>query len=269
MKGLFHIPVLWSVICQHNFQASGKKRHFPKPSFKHIIFKNGFLKYSIIRHKSYLCSCLIGIAFPDHFQFIDNFSSFITLFINFSFITDFHFQPIGKSIYNRSPYSVKSSGYFISSASEFSAGMKYSKDNFYSRNACLMINSNRNPPPIVSYCNGIIFIDFHINTVTESCQCFIYGIINNLIDKMMQSSCRCASDIHTGPFSYSLKSFQYLNFICTILMLYLFCTHNILLVLHCHMPLMDMKYFINRKTLIYKFIYSCTCNQSLNIMYTF
>ena len=85
---------------------------------------------------------------------------------------------------------------------------------------------------------------------------------------MMETSGRSAADIHTGSLSYSFQTFQNLDFICAIFVLYLLCTHSILLVFISYLSLMDIEYFIYRKTMIYKFIHTCTGNQCLYIIYT-
>ena len=53
--------------------------------------------------------------------------------VYFSFVTDFNFQPDRKRIYNRCTYSMKSSGYLVSSTTEFSSGMKHRKYDFNCR----------------------------------------------------------------------------------------------------------------------------------------
>ena len=55
---------------------------------------------------------------------------------------------------------------------------------------------------------GIIRVNKNFYVITITSQSFIYGIIDNLINKMMQSSCRRTSYLHSRSFSDSLKSFQ-------------------------------------------------------------
>ena len=82
---------------------------------------------------------------------------------------------------------MQTTGYFISSAAEFTAGMKDCKYNFHCRKSCFMINSNRNTTSIIYDSDCIIRINLYLNCITISCKCFIHRIIYNLIYEMMKS----------------------------------------------------------------------------------
>ena len=40
---------------------------------------------------------------------------------------------------------------------------------------------------------------------------FVDGVVDNLIDKVMQPAFRCRANVHTGAFSYCLESLEHLN----------------------------------------------------------
>ena len=134
-------------------------------------------------------------------------SSFISLLIYFSFCINFNYEPVRQSIYNRCTYSMKTSGYFISSAAKFTAGMKDCKYNFNGRKTCFMIDSYRYTSSVICYSNRIIFIDNNCNSITVTCKRFIYRIIHYFIHKMMKTSAGCRTNIHTRSFSDCFKSF--------------------------------------------------------------
>ena len=89
-------------------------------------------------------------------------------------------------------------------------------------------DSDRNASSIVNDCYGIIFIYRYLDGITIPRKSFINCIIYNLINQMMKTSGRCTADIHTRSLSYSLKTFQYLNLICTVFCIAL-CAHSNLL----------------------------------------
>ena len=128
----------------------------------------------------------------------------------------FYFKPFRKCVYYRCTYSVKSSGYFVSSSAEFSSCMKYSKYNFNCRKSRFVINTDRNTSSVITHCNRIIFVNIYLYFIAISRQSFVYGIIHDLIYKMVKSSRRSAADIHTGPFPYGFQTFQYLDLIRSI-----------------------------------------------------
>ena len=121
-------------ICQNDLKSLGKECHFTESLFQNIKFINSsFLENSGIRLKAYLGSCLICRTFTIHFQWITYMSSLISLFVNLSALINFYLKPVGKCIYNRSTYTMKSTGNLVSSTAEFSTGMQDRKYNFHSR----------------------------------------------------------------------------------------------------------------------------------------
>ena len=147
-------------------------------------------------------------------------TSLIPLFINPSVLSYFYLQPFGERIYDGCAYTVQSSGYLVSPAAEFSAGMKNGKHYLNRRDSRLMIDSYGYSSSVIHNSHGIIFVYSHIYGIAKACQCFIHGIIDNLIYKMMQASACSRADIHTGTLSYRLETLQNLNLVSAILMVY-------------------------------------------------
>ena len=112
---------------------------------------------------------------------------------------------------------MKTAGDLITSTAELTAGMKDRENNFECGLACFVIYSHGNTAAVILYSYGIIRMDRDFNMRAETCECFIYGVIDDLIYKVMKTSRRCRAYIHTGTFSYSLKSFEDLNIICRVI----------------------------------------------------
>ena len=128
---------------------------------------------------------------------------------------------------------MKPAGNLISAAAEFSSGMKNRKDNLNSRFFCLMIHSHRNSSAVINDRNRIILINLYFNFCTIPCQSLVDRIVHNFINKMMETSGRRRSDIHTRSFSDSLQTFQNLNLVSSIFICYCcqFLVHSVLLFL--------------------------------------
>ena len=108
---------------------------------------------------------------------------------------------------------MKASGYFISPAAEFTAGMEDGKYHFHCRNPFLTVDSHRNTAAVIPHCDGIIRIDKYFHGITETGQCLIHGIVYDLIHQMMESLGGSTADIHTWSFSNCFQAFQDLNLI--------------------------------------------------------
>ena len=94
----------------------------------------------LIRQKGYFCSAHIRRS--GLLQIIHGFSALVTLFVAEPALINLYFKPVRQRIYDRSTYTVQTTGYFVSATAEFSAGMKYGKYDFYCRFSCFMIDYN-------------------------------------------------------------------------------------------------------------------------------
>ena len=177
-----------TVILQYDLQTLCQECHLTESLFQNIKIKDRCLKNGIIRQECYFCTGLSLFTVTDHGQFLHNLTAFVTLLIYFTLVVDLNFQPVGKCIYNRCSNAVKSTGYLVSSTTEFSSCMQYGKYNFYRRKSCFVVDTNRNSTSIIDNGHRIVFIDCYINRITEARQSFVYGIIDNLVYKMMQAS---------------------------------------------------------------------------------
>ena len=111
---------------------------------------------------------------------------------------------------------MKTTGYLVSSTAEFTTCMENGKYYFDCRNTCLFIDSYRNATTVINNSDRIIRINCYFYFCTKSSQCFIYSIVNYLIYKMMKTSGRSRTNIHSRSFSYSFKSFKNLNLISSV-----------------------------------------------------
>ncbi len=64
---------------------------------------------------------------------------------------------------------------------------------------------------VIHYRDAVIFIDGYIDLCTVTGEGLVNGVVNNLINKMMQATNTYITNIHGGPFPYCLQSFKYLD----------------------------------------------------------
>ena len=116
---------------------------------------------------------LFRIALADDLQLVHGLAPLIALLIDFPFRENADLEPLRQRIDDRSTDAVQTAGYFISSAAELAARMKDRKDDLDRRNSGLMINADGDSAPVVNNCNGIIFVDRHLNVIAESRKCLV------------------------------------------------------------------------------------------------
>ena len=128
-------------ICQRDTKSLCQKSNFSQPLFQYFIIKNCFFKDLFIRQEMDRCSSLL--CRTDLLQFTHDFTAFITLIIFITIYINIDFKPFGQGINNRCTDTMKSAGYLISAAAEFTACMKYSVNDSCRRNSLLRVNTGR------------------------------------------------------------------------------------------------------------------------------
>ena len=117
---------------------------------------------------------------------------------------------------------MQTAGYLVSPTTKLTTGMQDGKYNLYRRNTSFLLNADRNAASVIQYRDGIVLINGDVNPVTVASQCFIYRIIYNLINQVMQAPGRSAANVHTRSLPDCFQPFQNLNLVCSV-----FCTHVI------------------------------------------
>ena len=115
---------------------------------------------------------------------------------------------------------MQAAGNLIASAAEFSAGMQNGKHDRNSRQTGFMLYPYRDTASIIGNIHNVSRQQLYDNSVTESSQGLVNGIIHNLIHQMVQPSRPCGADIHARAFPYRFQAFQHLNLVAVIFFLY-------------------------------------------------
>ena len=113
----------------------------------------------------------------------------------------------GKGIYDRCTYPVKSAGYLVSSSAEFTSSVQNGVNYFYCRYSKFRMSVYRHTSSVVFYSNGIILVYRYVNRAAKSSQRFVDTVVYHFIHQMVKTPGTCTSDVHTGSFSYSFKTF--------------------------------------------------------------
>src|SRR3989338_2403724 len=98
---------------------------------------------------------------------------------------------------------MKAAADFVDFLVKFASCMKLGHDNLHSGFVVFWMDVHRDSPSVVSYCYESVIVYYDRNLVAEASQCLVNGIVNSLIDEMMQALYISCSDVHCLPFSDS------------------------------------------------------------------
>ena len=93
---------------------------------------------------------------------------------------------------------------------EFASGVERRED--YSLRAhAFFMHADRYSSPVVLNSAGTVSLERDFNCRTESREMLIHGIVHDLIDQMVKTPCRHASDVHSGSCADGLQPFEDLD----------------------------------------------------------
>src|SRR5699024_2347349 len=131
------------------------------------------------------------IGFPYYFQISDWNTFFKSHIMNLSVTMDIYFQTAGQCIDYRCPYTMKSTGYLISAATEFTTRMQYGHDDFNRGTPCFFMHTDVNTASIIYHGNTVILLDNYLDFITISCLSIVNTIVDYFPYKLMESFYTC------------------------------------------------------------------------------
>ena len=108
---------------------------------------------------------------------------------------------------------MQTAGHFIAGvlAAELAAGVQHGVDDGHSRDAQLGLDVHGDAASVVRDLNDVAGLDGHFNMGAVSGQCLVDGVIDDLIDQMMQARRPGGADIHAGALAHSLQTLEDLD----------------------------------------------------------
>ena len=192
--------------CQFRIQISGlMKTALDICRRKTCLLKNLRIRKKVDTGSGFFCPAKFWKETV--FKFESRNSPFIMVMMYIAITTYFNIQISRKCIYYRRTYTMKTTTCLISRIIEFATCMKRRKHQSLRRHS-LFMHIYRNSTSVVCYSTGTVLLQNYIDQAAVSCQMFIYCIIHDLVDQMIQSLPGYTSNIHTRTFAYRFQSFQ-------------------------------------------------------------
>ena len=122
-------------------------------------------------------------------------------------------QPLRAGVDDGRADAVQTAGHFIAGvlAAELAAGVQHSVDDGHSRDAQLGLDVHGDAASVVRDLNDIAGLDGHFNMGAVSGQCLVDGVIDDLVDQVMQAGRAGRTDIHAGALAHSLQTLEDLD----------------------------------------------------------
>ena len=137
-----------------------------------------------------------------------------------------YLHPFGERVYNGGTYTVQTAGNLISAAAEFTAGVEDHKYDLQSGTVFLRVETGGNAATVILHGHASVFVDGQSDGVAPSGHSLVDGIVHDFVHQMVQTAGTGSTDIHTGTFSYCIKTLEHLYLLVFVLI------QHLILILH-------------------------------------
>ena len=95
--------------------------------------------------------------------------------------------------------------------------MEHGKHHLEGRLVHLLVHIHGDTTAVVHHAYAVVFEDSDFDMVGVAGEGFVYGVVHDLIDQMVQAAARDVSDVHRRAFAHGLQTFQHLDIVCLIM----------------------------------------------------
>ena len=120
-------------------------------------------------------------------------------------------QPFGQGIHDRQSDTVQSTGNLITLLVELPARVKRRHDYFHGRSAVLRMYVRRYSSSVIAHGCRSVAVDSHFYVLADAGHRLVDAVVEYFVDKVMQTPVVCASYVHAGSLPHCLETFQDLN----------------------------------------------------------
>ena len=151
----------------------------------------------------------VGLA--HHVDMLQDIAAGKAHLMDLSVLVDLDLQPLGQGVDHRGTHAVQAAGALIASAAELAARVQHGKDDLQGRLAGLLLDVHRDAAAVIGDANDIALLNAHLNVGAVAGQGLVDGVVDDLIDQVMQTGRGGGPDVHTGALAHRFQTFQHLN----------------------------------------------------------
>ena len=158
---------------------------------------------------------LVGIA--DDLEVLFGHTQVEFLVVDLAVLTDFDFEPVGQRVDDGGTDAVQTAGDFVAATAEFTAGVEDGQNDRDRGNAQFLIDTDGDASTVVADFDDVPGQNIHFDVRAEAGQRFVDGVVDDLIDQVVQAAGTGRTDVHTGTFPDGLETLQNLDLVGAIL----------------------------------------------------
>src|SRR6266545_2342308 len=124
---------------------------------------------------------------------------------------DLEIEPLAQRIDDRDAHSMEAARHLVGRVLELASGVKHGQHHLRRRLARLLVRVHRYAAAIVAHRAGAVRVQDDLDAVAIAPHRLVHGVVDDLVDQVMQAIGARVADIHGGPLPDSFEAFEDLD----------------------------------------------------------
>jgi len=159
----------------------------------------------------------------DHFERALRIAAGIALPPDLAVAADLQLELLRQGVDHRYADAVQTAGHLVGVVVELAAGVQHGQRHFGRRPPFGRVHFGGDAAAIVNHGHRTIEVDGHLDQVAMAGQSLVDGIVNDLVDQVVEPRTRGGADVHGRALAYRGQPLEHLDAVCAILVVVLNC----------------------------------------------
>ena len=151
------------------------------------------------------------VAVADHAHFLGDGAAGEFHLVDLALLVDLDLEPLGQGVDDRRADAVQAAGDLVAAAAELAAGVQDREDDLKRGPAGLGLDIDGDAAAVVADCDRVAGVDRDPDVVAEAGERLVDGVVDDLIDQVVQSGLGGRADVHARALADGLEAFQNLD----------------------------------------------------------
>ena len=161
------------------------------------------------------------VRLADNLHLLRNVAAGELHLINLPVLVDADLQPVGERVDDAGADAVEAAGDLVPAAAELAAGVQHGVHDLERGLAGLLLDIDGDAAAVIRDAYHVPRLYRDLDVVAVPGQGLVYGVVDNLVDQVVQPARACRADVHAGPHAHGLEALEHLYLARVVFLSYL------------------------------------------------
>ncbi len=198
---------LAALVGQLEFQSAGQERRLADPLGERLEVVVDVFEDLEVGQEGDLGAVLVGGRAL--LEFGHRFAALVVLLPDRAVGFDLQVEPLGERVDHGRADAVQAAGDLVAAAvPELAARVEDGEDDFGRRPTLFLHDPDRNPAAVVGDRDAVVRVDDDRDVVAVPGQCLVDGVVDDLVDQVVQTARAGRADVHPGAFANGFEALE-------------------------------------------------------------